>query len=524
MKASVKFQSNSSKVQSWISIAALIVFALLYCLSALLAPFWNDNDTWSNLLPIIHFRHSILDQHILPLYTNLWYGGRAQWANPLWSFLYLPSTVAWLFTPLDWGARIVFLGHLILSLLAGRKLATLFLETEIENFSAAVILTSPILPALIAGHVEKVMSWAWVLLALFFLFNVKLTAIKRGLGSGICLGVVPLTGANYYTFYAAILLLPLIFSFKNHKLWIFFFLGSSLGLLHLPNVAYMIGHTRVLSIYYIDKFSANLWGVILALSMGFSEPMGWETWAAIGFPMICLLGFIFARKASLLFSGKNLRSPQGVALLISISVLYLFASGIAYYGNDLFDLFRVPARALAFLALGLGLYIFVGLKAIKAEKALKQNTISLFLFASAVQVTALAWLIRPGGSIHSPYEKSVQVLADRLKADQAKSVWLSSSTRDFRQMYIHVGLTRNNLALPNVYYGDIGQMIDPHGDHFGYSFDHLLTFTPVKGPIYELIRDVERTNANGKIPVNNLLLIEEIALGQDVVNIYRVVC
>jgi len=65
---------NHQKYQSWLGILALVLFALLYCWSALDAPFWNDNDTWSNLLPVIHFRHSILDQHTLPLYTDLWYG------------------------------------------------------------------------------------------------------------------------------------------------------------------------------------------------------------------------------------------------------------------------------------------------------------------------------------------------------------------------------------------------------------------------------------------------------------------
>src|SRR6266508_6600759 len=131
-----RFENDHQKYQAWLGIVSLVGFSLLYCSSALIAPFWNDNDTWSNLLPVIHFRHSILEQHTLPLYTDLWYGGRAQWANPLWNFLYLPSTIIWLVTPLDWGTRIIFLGHLIFSLLVGRMLAGLFLETELEKISA----------------------------------------------------------------------------------------------------------------------------------------------------------------------------------------------------------------------------------------------------------------------------------------------------------------------------------------------------------------------------------------------------
>ena len=140
----MKLQSSNQRLQPSLANCALIAFAILYCLSALLAPFWSDNDTWSNLLPIIHYRNSILDQHSLPLFTDLWYGGRFQWANPLWSFLYFPSTLIWLIMPLDWGARIIFLGHLIFSLLIGKKLAALFLESELERISSAILLCSPI--------------------------------------------------------------------------------------------------------------------------------------------------------------------------------------------------------------------------------------------------------------------------------------------------------------------------------------------------------------------------------------------
>ena len=258
--------------------------------------------------------------------------------------------------------------------------------------------------------------------------------------------------------------MPLVFSFKNHKLLAFFLLGSSIGLLHLLNVWYLIGHARVNSNFYIDMYSVNIWGVVLSLSTGFSEPMGWETWAAIGIPMICLFRLVFAKSANTVVpKGHKTISPQNIALLVSI--LLLLATGIAYRGNDLFDLFRVPARALAFIALAIILYVFVNLGRIATDRFLKQQTISLLIFASTIQVVALAWLIRPAGSPHSPYEKSVQSLAEILKADEAKSVWFS--TKELYQMYIDVGLTRNNLALPNVYYGDMGQEVEITGEHCG---------------------------------------------------------
>ena len=144
VKKNIYSLNQKEMAPSWVAISALIVFALLFSFSALLSPFWNDHDTSSNLLPIIHFKHSIPDQHTLPVFTDLWYGGRAQWANPLWIFLYLPSTIVWLITPLDWVTWIVFLGHLILSLFATSKLATRFLESELESVSGLIILASPI--------------------------------------------------------------------------------------------------------------------------------------------------------------------------------------------------------------------------------------------------------------------------------------------------------------------------------------------------------------------------------------------
>ena len=126
------------------------------------------------------------------------------------------------------------------------------------------------------------------------------------------------------------------------------------------------------------------------------------------------------------------------------------------------------------------------------------------------------------GSTHSPYERSVQRLADILRADHAKSVWFA--TQDLNDMYIHVGLTRNNLALPNVYYGDMGQTIEIKGNYCGYSFDHLLAFAPVEGPVHELNAEIEWSNATGKIPLNNLVLLDHVKLDDDIVNVYRVVC
>jgi hypothetical protein len=441
----------------------------------------------------------------------------------LWSFLYLPSTIAWLLTPLDWGARIVFFGHLLFSLFAASRLATLFLDTELENFSASIILSSPILPALTAGHIEKVMAWGWVLLALFFLLNKNLTSAQRGLGGGLCLGIIPLTGANYYALYAGLLILPLVLSFKDAKIFGSALLGASIGLLHVPSVWYMIGHTRTHAKIYIGAYSVDVFGIISALATGLSRPVSWETWTPIGIPMTGLFGFLVSKRIKQVFLKKEISSSgQEISLFLSIAIFILLATGIAYQGHALLDSFRTPGRAIAFIALGASLIVFINIKGMIVTGMSKSNTLRLLLFISAVQVAATAWVIRPEGSMHSPYEDSVQHIADLLKADRAKSVWFS--TKDLGHMYIHVGLTRNNLALPDVYYGDMGQTIPIKGNHCGYSFDHLLAFAPVEGPIYRFYAEIEWSDANGEIPLNNLLLLEQVSVDGMKLNVYRVVC
>lgn len=521
--ATSQSQSQTHIQKPWISIAFLIAVALLYCSSALTAPFWNGNDTWSNILPVIHYRQSILEQGTLPLYTDLWYGGRAQWANPLWSFLYLPATLVWLLLPLDWGIRVVFLGHLIFSLLAGRKLAGLFLKGEIERAAAAILFTSPILVALTAGHIEKVMAWGWVLFALCVLLNSTWTPAQRGLISGLCLGIMALTGSNYYTFYAGILLIPLAISFRDIKIFSLFGIGSALGLLHLPSVWHLIGQSRIHADLFIDAYSMDIWSGISAIAVGYSIPASWEKWTPVGILTLYLFGLILVQKIRQRSKDKqDTITSQEVALFVSISLLILLASGLAYRFVHWFDLFRVSSRALAFVALGIALFVMMNIGELIRLSVLREKTVRLMLLISAVQVLASAWIIRPEGSPFSPYEASVQHLADVLKADHAKSVWLS--TRELDDMYIDVGLTRNGISLPNVYYGDMGQAIPMQGPYCGYSFDHILVVPPLDGAVIELSPNAEWSLAVGEIPFDRLVLVEEVHVGDEVLHVYRVTC
>lgn len=490
----------------------LILFGFVYCLPALQAPFWVGNDTWSNLLPIIHYRDSILNSHVFPLYTDLWYGGRDQWANPLWSFFYIPSTLIYLLTPLDWGTRIVYFGHLIFILLTARKLSSLFLRTEIERISAAIILASPSLPAFIAGHTEKIMSWGWVLLGVYILLEEGRSIQQRGFLTGFCLGVIPITGSNYYAFYAAILFLPLVLSFRNKKLIGFFILGATVGLVHLPGVWYLIGQPRANAGQSIREFSLSFVGIFSSLSIGLTKPMNWETWSPIGIPVV----YLFFRKFFLKVKNPGSITPLEKSLIFSLFVLMLLATSLAYHGHHLLDTFRVPIRAISFIALVVTLFI------LNSQAGREKSKMNVFLVVSALQVVFIFFMIRPSGAVYSPYDPQAQTLADTLKADGAERVWISM--RELNDMYIQVVLTQNGIALPNVYYGDMGQEVKITGDFCDYSFDHLIVLESLVRERIELKADMEWSDIQGEISLTDLSLVKRVKINDGFYHVYRVSC
>lgn len=506
--------------RSWISKSFLIILAIVYCLPALFAPFWVGNDAWSNLLPIIHFRDSILKDQTIPYYTDLWYGGRFQWTNPLWSFFYIPSTLIQLLTPLDWGVRIVYLGHLIFILLVARKLTSLFFTTEIEKISAAIIITSPILPAFTAGQNEKILSWGWVLLALYFSLNEKLTPPQRGIRAGICLGIIPITGSNYFVLYLGILLFFLVLSYKNRKIFTALITGSLLGLIHLPSVLYLIDYQqRGNAEVTIQKLSVSFSGIFTSLTIGLAKPLGWETWAPIGIPLVYLfLKSIFLQVKSLVTQESFEFTIQQKSLLVVLCILVLLVTGLAYQGHHFLDLFRAPSRALPFIALTVAIFTFI-----EISKRKSTNRLNIYLILSAFQVCILSYLIQPYGAMYSPYDPQAQKAANILKADHAKNVWISM--RELNDMYIHIVFNQNGLNLPNVYYGDMGQTVKIEGNYCGYSFDHLVAPPPLHTDQFiNIVADMEWSDAKAKIPLEDLTLIQQEKINGILYNFYRVTC
>lgn len=531
---------NRFQLNNRLSSIILVLVGLLYLLPSLNAPFIGDNDYWSNILPVIHFRDSILNEHVFPSFTELWYGGRFQWQNPLWSFLYLPSTIIWLILPLDWGTRVVVALHLVFSLLAGKKLSTKFISTPIGQISLSIILTAPMLPALLAGHLEKIFAWGWVLLSIFFILDEGRSWIKRGFFSGLCWGTIALIGANYYVLYTGIILIPLVISFRRWKIVLGLFIGALIGLLHLPSVSYLVGYMRGSTTIAIDYFSTDLLGVVTSLASGYAKPYGWESWALIGLPVV----YLFFRSIILQLNGFIKKrtistNPQKIALLSSLVVLIMFATGFIYKGHHLFDTFRVPVRAMAFVALAMVLYLLIDTSGhLSIDSNSKEHRVFLiFIITSVIQICIMSMIhLRPPGSVHSPYDPEAQALADILRTDHAESVWVTNlnvgekaaepksfqeSTLEFQDTYIEVVLTDNGFALPNVYYGDMGQTIPIEGPYCGYSFDHVIA--PLRDTDIELVSKLTGQNL-GNVQKNQLRFSGSSTIDETIVYIYRIMC
>jgi hypothetical protein len=388
----------------------------------------------------------------------------------------------------------------------------LFLETELERISAAIILASPSLPSFTAGHTEKIISWGWVLLGLYFLLEKERGIKQKGLLAGLCLGIIPITGSNYYALYAGIIFLSLVVSFKNKKLITFFILGALVGLIHLPSVWHLIGQSRANAGQSIQEFSLSFAGIVSSLSIGLANPMGWETWAPVGIPVI----YLFVREIFLKIKRGGVFTSLEKSLMLSLVILVLLATSLAYQGHHLLDSFRVPARAVAFIALVVTLFVLITQTEVKKLKA------GFLLVLSALQVGILSFMIQPYGAAHSPRDLQAQTLANILKADGVVSAWISM--RELNDMYVQVVLTQNGIALPNIYYGDMGQEVKIMGDYCGYSFDHLIVQSPVAGDTIELKADMEWSNTRGEIPLNDLYLIGQVTIRNIDYHVYRVIC
>ncbi len=262
------------------------------------------------------------------------------------------------------------------------------------------------------------------------------------------LAIVAITGSNYFTLYAGITLALLILAHKDKTLLKYFILGCSLGLIHLPSVAYLIGRSRANAVSSIAALSMSPLGILSSLSIGIARPVGWETWAPVGVPTVILFFKIFVDRIWKSITARNLRvfSSVEIAWLGALVIMALLSTGALYYGQHILDTFRVPSRAITFVALTVSLFVLQA-----SRKDPKGPQIRAYLLASALQIGIVSFLIRPYGVFYGPYDQDAQALANVLKADHASSVWMSmqelAGADKLNSMYVQTVLTENELLI-----------------------------------------------------------------------------
>jgi len=438
-------------------------------------------DGLSNLEPIIQYKHSILDEHSFPLYTELWFGGWNQWKNPLSSILYLPATLLYLLFPLNTATKIIFFIHIVVSIVAGWWIAKQFINEWVIQFLIGILFTSPMVAMIFAGHFEKIFSWPWVLIGLGILFSDDKNMIRKGILAGVCLGVIPLTGSNYYTFYAIILFLLIVSSYQSKKLWASFLLGSCIGLLHLPFISGLIGiNNRGMARSSILNYKVDFPTLFKSLFWGNRQLVvvnDWEAYSLIGLPFAVLLLFAVYQIAAHIWNRQETENlNQILAIIISGIIFVSIATGLIYKGHHLLDTFRVPSRVTPFIGLVIILLVLITYKNLSVQTGLEpyiRKGIQILIILSALQVIWFSWLLRPTGSDIWINNKGIIDLTTYLNDQHATAVWLNFNHST--DSIIPVALMNTGIGVINTYYGDMGQRIKISGNHCGYSFDYLLT-------------------------------------------------
>ncbi|MFC6973661.1 hypothetical protein ACFQL1_01615 [Halomicroarcula sp. GCM10025709] len=119
------------------------------------------NDFFSNLIPVLHARASVASGE-LPLYTEQWYGGEWQFANPLWKGFYPPWWPMFLpWVPMLAYYKFLYAAHII----ATAAVSYVYGRRYLNQLSAGVIaLLFTLIIIHFNGHIEKVLSWPWIVL------------------------------------------------------------------------------------------------------------------------------------------------------------------------------------------------------------------------------------------------------------------------------------------------------------------------------------------------------------------------
>ena len=164
-----------------------------------------NNDLNGNIVPLLHFKQSILTNHQFPQWNQYINQGIPSVADPLYGIYNPIIGIPILLLPYQAAIKIMYFISIFLSCVSMFYLARLFkISTIVSSIIALTYASGSYLSSrIVAGHLEKVISFAFLPLFLFCL--IKTTQTKNVLWCGITaiiLSLILFSGDIYNTLYS----------------------------------------------------------------------------------------------------------------------------------------------------------------------------------------------------------------------------------------------------------------------------------------------------------------------------------
>jgi hypothetical protein len=390
---------------------SFLIFSILVLIKFLLDPnIIVNNDLNGNIVPLLHFRESVIVNHEFPQWNSYINQGIPTLADPLYG-IYNPliGIPILLFNP-EIAIKITYLLSLFAASIWMYKLLKIFKLTD--RISVPLTLTyisgSYFVSRIAAGHLEKIVSYAFLPLFIYSLIKISQTKNIFWVGiSSLTISFILFSGDIYNALYClySLVALFLFFLFKDRKIslllvlvGLLFLLFSSIKILPMIELQNYIskikepftGSMNIMTISYHLFFPFDFIfpkGILQKMtSTGFGW---WESLAFIG--PLSILGIYYAIKSSFL----KRRSEINILLVLGVLFILLATPGsklnpyhYIIYLIDNLQFFHVPSRILAFASILI--LIFLGLLLDKWKRKylstflLVTNLIIVFAFSQNI--------------------------------------------------------------------------------------------------------------------------------------------
>jgi hypothetical protein len=500
----------------------------------LLPGFPLGGEVFSNLVPALHARNSILSGK-LPIYTELFFSGRYQFANPLWYGLYPPAWVLFIsWIPMPIAAKILLAAHLI----ATSAIAYYFTRDYLSpSYSALISLlwVSIIGFQFSVAHFEKIFAWPWFVMAAYQLLPDKLEndSSRAGLLAGFSIGFILLSGANYYFVYVLILILPVAFINRAVNFVKYAIGGSVIG---LPHILFSIipvivdgtsrSHDPGYGLYPHQVFQMVIGIPRLSVSPYQNPILQGYAVIGIGAVILAILGGI-----------RALRNQQKWAFGVGLSAVIgaLLVGQVLYFIPYLYYL-RTAARANVIIAASALLFVVYFITKSSDRDGLlgfSQRNISTY----RILVTGLLVIsVVQGGVLWYMFDNSTttiddgQEVADYLVTADCDSAWISSTPSWSEEGRLGVSstelgysLTEAGIAVRAFHYGSIGQEWEVKNQKGELTFEALIT--PTELPANQTVKltgSDSPTSVKGEIETNNFQRSKQFRFNKGYVYVYTV--